>query len=83
MEVAGIIPPFVEGGRLQNGFDLNNLLDFGIYSFTTGDVLNAAYQSASVLIVYGYADNRVLQIQITSAGVVSVRFYITSWSTWS
>ena len=50
--VAGILAPFKMGGRLQSGFDLNTLLDFGIYSFTTGDVINSGSDGASVLIIY-------------------------------
>ena len=72
--VAGILAPFKMGGRLQNGFDLNNLLNFGIYSFTTGDVINSGSDGASVLIIYGYAPNRVLQVQITSSGNIYSRY---------
>lgn len=81
--VAGILAPFKMGGRLQSGFDLNTLLDFGIYSFTTGDVINSGSDGASVLIIYGYAPNRVLQVQITSSGNIYTRFYTNSWSAWS
>lgn len=81
--VAGILAPFKMGGRLQSGFDLNTLLDFGIYSFTTGDVINSGSDGASVLIIYGYAPNRVLQVQITSSGNIYSRLYTNSWSAWS
>ena len=80
--MAGLIPFFRDGGRLQSGFDLNGLFDFGIYSFTSGDVSNAATEGASVLIVYGYAAARVLQIQLTLNGTIHSRFYTNSWSTW-
>lgn len=81
--MAGILAPFKMGGRLQSGFDLNTLLDFGIYSFTTGDVINSGSDGASVLIIYGYATNRVLQVQITSSGNIYSRLYTNSWSAWS
>ena len=81
--MAGILAPFKMGGRLQSGFDLNTLLDFGIYSFTTGDVINSGFDGASVLIIYGYAPNRVLQVQIASSGNIYSRFYTNSWSAWS
>ena len=81
--MAGILAPFKMGGRLQSGFDLNTLLDFGIYSFTTGDVINSGSDGASVLIIYGYAPNRVLQVQITSSGKIYSILYTNSWSAWS
>ena len=81
--VAELLPIFKSGGRLQGGVDLNSFFNFGIYSFTTGDVINAGAAGASILIVYGYADNRVIQVQISMGGSMHVRFYTGSWSAWT
>ena len=81
--VAAHLPIFKSGGRLQNGFDLDTLFDFGIYSFTVGDTVNNASSAASVLIVYGYSSNRVIQVQLTMGGSIHARFYTGDWSEWT
>lgn len=78
-----MLPIFKTGGRLQNSFNLDTLFDYGIYSFTTGDTTNNAVGGASILIVYGYAKDRVIQIQIPSGGGIHTRFYTGNWSAWT
>ena len=81
--VAGCIPSFLQKGFLSNNVDLNNLFDFGIYSFASGGPSNSASNNASILLVYGYNAERVLQVQISMNGDIYSRFFSgSSWSSW-
>lgn len=81
--VAGFIPSFLQKGFLSNNVDLNNLFDFGIYSFASGGPSNSASNNASILLVYGYNAERVLQVQISMNGDIYSRFFSgSSWSSW-
>ena len=83
MTVAGFIPSFLQKGFLSNNVDLNNLFDFGIYSFASGGPSNSASNNASILLVYGYNAERVLQVQISMNGDIYSRFFSgSSWSSW-
>ena len=79
--VAGVGSFIIGRGRFTG--DLNTLNDFGIYSFTAGDTTNNAVNAASILIVYGYQKDRIIQVQIAFNGGIYSRFLTTSWSTWS
>lgn len=71
---------FIERGRVQG--DLNNVTQFGIYSFTVGDTTNNAINGASILLVYGYTSSRIIQVQICFDGRMYARFLTESWSEW-
>jgi hypothetical protein len=65
-----------------NGVDWNTITTFGIYAHA-GDVESTnrspVANNLGVLIVFGYASTRFVQIDITTTGI-AVRSYTDAWS---